>query len=66
MADPVGTWHINANGFKGTLNITSNGAGQGAPEPNPDFRLLTGSFEAIGSGASPGRARFGWVARQNF
>jgi hypothetical protein len=125
MADPVGTWHINANGFKGTMNITSNGAGQlggtididtgvtdtlqgvwseaaheivfdrirkqganivwiqtytgylfltkepifggqGAPEPNPDFRLLTGSFEAIGTGAGPGRARFGWTARQSF
>lgn len=121
-ADPVGLWHINANGYKGTLNINSvngnlsgavnidNGftdtlegfwseraeeivfdrirrqrgriiwiqtytgylystkepifAGQGAPEPNPTFRLLTGYFEALGTGASPGRTRFGWVARQ--
>jgi hypothetical protein len=125
MADPVGSWHIDANGFKGTLNIASDGAGclsgtididvgvtdtlqgvwsetaqeivfdrlrkqggtiawlqtytdclfltkesifagHGAPEPNPDIRLLAGFFEAIGTGASPGRARFGWVARQNF
>jgi hypothetical protein len=124
MADPVGTWHINANGFKGTLSIASDGSGnlsgtididvgvtdtlqgvwsetaqeivfdrirkqhgnvvwiqtytgylfltkepifqgQGAPEPNPSFRLLTGYFEALGTGASPGRPRFGWVARQN-
>jgi hypothetical protein len=124
MANPVGQWHINANGFKGTLNINSDGAGnltgtvdidagctdtlqgvwsetaqeivfdrirkqgqtttwiqtytgymfltkepifqgQGPPEPNPSFRLLTGYFEALGTGASPGRPRFGWVARQN-
>lgn len=124
MADPVGQWHIDANGFKGTLNITSDGAGhlsgtididigitdtlqgvwseaaqeivfdrirkqgqsiiwiqtytgymfltkepifgsQGPPEPNPSFRLLTGYFEALGTGAGPGRPRFGWVARQN-
>jgi hypothetical protein len=120
MADPVGLWHINANGFKGTLNITSDGAGnlsgtvdidlgvtdtlqgvwsepaqeitfnrilagggiqtykgylyltkesifagQGPPEPNPTFRLLTGFFEAVGAGATPGRPRFGWVARQS-
>ena len=125
MADPTGIWHINANGFKGTFNINSDGAGnlsgtididqgitdtlqgvwsetaqeivfdrirkqqdgtiawiqtytgylyptkepifmgQNPPEPNPDFRLLTGYFEAIGAGAGPGRARFGWAARQN-
>ena len=124
MADPVGQWHIDANGFKGTLKINSDGAGnlsgtididigitdtlqgvwseaaqeivfdrirkqgqtitwiqtytgymfltkepifggQGPPEPNPSFRLLTGYFEALGTGASPGRPRFGWVARQN-
>lgn len=123
MADPVGTWYINANGFKGTLAINStNGRlsgtididvgvtdtlegvwsdvaqeivfnrirkqngnivwiqtytgqlfltkesifhGHGAPEPNPTIRLLTGYFEAIGIGSSPGRPRFGWVARQD-
>jgi hypothetical protein len=37
----------------------------GSPEPNPNTRLLTGSFEALGIGASPGRPRFGWVARQD-
>jgi hypothetical protein len=117
MAAPQGQWHINANGFKGTLNITTDAAGhvtgtanidvgvtnnlqgvwsetaqeitfnrllpggavqtytgylftskdplfmgQGPPEPNPDFRLLTGFFEAL---SSPGRPRFGWMARQN-
>jgi hypothetical protein len=121
MPIPVGLWHIDANGFKGTLNITSDAAGnlggtanidvgvtdtlqgvwsevaqeitfhrllrggplvqtytgylfltkepifggQGPPEPNPSFRLLTGYFDAVGTGATPGRARFGWVARQN-
>lgn len=120
MADPVGTWHMLANGYKALLNITSNGAGQlggtinfgfetyaiqgvwneaaqeivfdlidnpgtnaqtytgylfsakdpifageGRPEPNPDIQLFTGSYEAIGTGAIPGRARFGWVASQN-
>jgi len=117
MAAPVGQWHINANGFKGTLDITADAAGhlggnvnidigitdsiqgtwnetaqeitfhrvrggnffqtytgyffttkeqifqgQGPPEPNPTFRMLTGEFESLGS---PGRPRFGWVARQN-
>jgi hypothetical protein len=123
MADPIGLWHINANGFKGTLNIKSDGAGnlsgtvdidlgftdallgvwsdgdqeimfnrvitrggntviqsytgylfltkepifmgQNAPEPNPDFRLLTGYFSGIDAGSFPGRPRFGWAARQN-
>jgi hypothetical protein len=121
MAVPEGQWNINVNGFKGTLNITSqsgvlsgssdidngftdvlqgvwndpareivfnrvmsrNGQkfiqtytgylyttkeqifqGQGPPEPNPTFRLLTGHFEAIGTGSSPSGARGGWVARQ--
>lgn len=122
MADPTGLWHINANGFKGTLNINSDGAGnltgtvdmdigftdtlqgvwsepaqeivfnrvlirggrtiiqtytgylflsreplfagENPPEPNPTFRLLTGYFEALNSGSTPGRPRFGWVARQ--
>jgi hypothetical protein len=27
MADPVGQWNINVNGFKGTLDIASNGLG---------------------------------------
>src|SRR5262249_3763229 len=117
MAAPVGQWHINANGFKGTLDITADPAGhlsgsinldgrvtagpqgrwneiaqevtfhrvrggnffqtytgylfttkepifagQGPPEPNPTFRMLAGSFESLGT---PGRPRFGWVARQN-
>ena len=121
MTDPVGTWHMVANGYKALLNITSNGvgqlggtidfgfekyalqgvwneaaqeivfdlidnpgtpaqnytgylcsakqpifAGQGRPEPNPDIQLLTGSYVAIGSGAIPGRARFAWVASQDF
>ncbi len=37
----------------------------GSPEPDPNTRLLAGSFEAIGAGASPGRPSFGWVAKQN-
>jgi hypothetical protein len=116
MAAPVGQWHIDANGFKGTLNITADPAGhvggsvnidigvtdglqgtwnevaqevtfhrvrngnffqtytgclfttkepifggQGPPEPHPTFRMLAGSFESLGT---PGRPRFGWVARQ--
>lgn len=118
MADPVGEWHINANGYKGILNINSDGAGnlsgtidfgtgttftlqgvwseaaqeivfnliakpdqtytgylfltkepifagQGRPEPDPDSRLLSGYYEAIGTGASPGQPRFGWVAKQS-
>jgi hypothetical protein len=40
--------------------------GQNPPEPNPDFRLLTGYFDAIGTGAANGRAIFGWAARQAF
>jgi hypothetical protein len=123
MADPVGQWNINVNGFKGILDITSpsgNGflggradidigftdslqgvwndaareivfnrimvrqgntliqtytgylyltkepifQGQGQPEPDPTFRLLTGYYEAIGTGSSPAGARGGWVARQ--
>jgi hypothetical protein len=40
-------------------------AGQGVPEPDPNFRLLTGYFlEAEGFGAAPGHPRSGWVARQ--
>jgi hypothetical protein len=124
MAEPVGQWHINANGFKGTMNINGDGhgnldgtvdidagfqdqlqgvwneaaqeivfnrilnrngniliqtyvgylfltrepifMGQNPPEPNPDFRLLTGYFDAIGTGAANGRAFFGWAARQAF
>nr|BBH87418.1 hypothetical protein KTC_21690 [Thermosporothrix sp. COM3] len=119
MADPVGVWNINVIGYKGTLNITSNGAGslsgtvdidigftdrlqgtwneatkeirfdriisrggsiivqkytgylyltkepifagQGPPEPNPSFRLLTGFFESDPASNPP---RGGWVARQ--
>jgi hypothetical protein len=123
MAEPVGQWHINANGFKGTMDINGDGQGnltgtvnidigftdqlqgvwneaaqeivfnriiirngntiiqtytgslfatkepifqgQGPPEPNPDFLLLTGSFDGIGSGAVNGRGFFGWAARQH-
>jgi hypothetical protein len=124
MADPTGLWNINANGFKGTLKINSDGAGnlsgtadidvgftdklvgvwsepaqeimfdrvitrggntviqaytgylfttkdpifmgENPPEPNPNFRMLTGDFSGLnGGGSFPGRPRFGWVARQN-
>jgi hypothetical protein len=122
MVDPVGQWHINVSGLKGTFNITSTGngflggsvdidagftdniqgvwnnaakeivfnrimkragntyiqtytgylyqteepifQGHGASEEDPTFRLLTGYFEAIGTGSSPSGARGGWVARQ--
>jgi len=124
VANPAGTWNINANGYKGTLSINSDSAGnlngtintgegfmdtlqgvwsesaqeivfnrirkqqdgsiawiqtftgylfstgagifegQGPPDPHPVFLLLTGSFEALGAGAIPGRARFGWAARK--
>ncbi len=36
--------------------------GQNPPEPNPNFRLLTGSFVAMASAAN-GNALFGGVAR---
>lgn len=122
VAEPVGEWHLNANGYKGLMEIKGDGqgnltgtvdfglgsqdqllgvwneaaqeivfhrsgvsngnnfsqtytgylyateepifAGQGRPGPNPDFRLLTGFFDAIGTGATNGRAYFGWAARQ--
>jgi hypothetical protein len=38
---------------------------QGPPEPDSTFRLLTGFFEAMGSGTVPGWPRLGGVARQN-
>jgi hypothetical protein len=115
MADPVGGWNINANGFKGTLQIDSDGSGHlsgtvafdgnptntldgewnevaqevnfrrrgpqtlqtytgylfmtqepilesEGPGPRP-VRVLAGFFE--GTGATPGRTRFGWVAKQS-
>jgi hypothetical protein len=123
MPAPTGQWHVNANGFKGTLTINADPAGhltgsvdidpgfsdqlvglwseaaqeiifqrvlvrggathiqtytgclftskeplfagQGPPEPNPSFRLMTGTFDAVGTGAPPARHRFGWMARQN-
>jgi hypothetical protein len=117
MAAPQGQWHINTNGFKGTLNINTDAAGnvtgtahidqgatdqlhgvwseasqeisfnrikpdggiqtytgylfttkdpifmgQGPPEPQPNFRLLTGYFETL---QFPPRPRFGWAACQS-
>jgi hypothetical protein len=124
MADPVGQWQFNANGYRGTLTITSDGAGNlsgtvdygigviltiqgvwsevaqeivfqltekqgntiinvqsftghlfssnepilggyGRPVVPTTFLVLSGSYEAIGSGAKPGHPRFGWIAGQH-
>ena len=52
--------------YTGYLYVTNGGIFQGqGPPDNPQFRLMTGYFEAIGTGSAPGRPRFGWVARQN-
>jgi hypothetical protein len=51
--------------YTGYLFLTKDPIFQGEnpPEPNPDFRLMTGSFVEVASGS--GNATFGWAARQH-
>jgi hypothetical protein len=51
--------------YTGYLYLTQDDIFQGqGPSPQPSERLMTGSFDGVGTGAANGRAYFGWVARQ--